>query len=88
MSLAVCWMFVPVLHVLIARAIAGRRGDRLLAAHAPWSLWLVAASIAVGVGGYAVYFWMVTLALVPIALTLRIVYVFCRRDLGDAPPVR
>lgn len=78
-------MFVPVLHVLIARAVAGRRGDGLLAMHAPWSLWLIAASMATGLAGYAAYFWMLLLALVPLAMTLRIVYLFCRRELGDAP---
>jgi hypothetical protein len=75
-SLALVWSFVPVLHVLIARAVAGRRGDLLLTAHAPWSIWLIVASAATGMFGYAAYGAMVLLALVPIAITMRIVYRF------------
>ena len=76
---------MPLLHVLIARVVAGRRGDLLLAANAPWSLWMIASSIAVGTFGYAAYGWMLVLALLPITLTLRIVYVFCRDVMNDAP---
>ena len=73
------------LHVAIVRLVAGRRGDVLLAANAPWAIWMIVASAATGTFGFAAYGVMVALALVPIALTLRIVYTFCRDVLGDAP---
>jgi hypothetical protein len=82
-SLALVWCWVPVLHVIIARLIAGPRGAALLEANAPWALWLLASSAAVGTFGYPAYDWMILLALIPIALTLRIVYTFSRDVLGD-----
>ena len=85
LSLAVAWCWVPVVQVLVARLVAGRRADILLSAHAPWSLWLIAASAATGLFGFGAYGWMVLAALVPIGLTLRIVYVFCREVLHLAP---
>lgn len=84
-SLALAWCWVPVLHVVVARAVAGRRADILLSAHAPWSIWLIAASAGAGLFGFAAYGWMVWLALLPIAITARIVYVFCR-DVLNLPP--
>ena len=85
LSLAVVWSFVPMLHVVIARAVAGRRGDALLAHHAPWSIWLIATSAMTGTFGFAVYWWMLLAALIPIAITLWIVYRFCIDVMGDAP---
>ena len=86
-SLSVSWMFVPVLHVLIAAALvasarpphAGRYRAiaLLLRGHAPWSLWLVAGSAAAAIFGYYAWHPMLFAALLPIALTFRIVHAFC-----------
>lgn len=86
-SLAVSWAFVPLLHVLVAallvataplrRAGAPRAVSLLLMGHAPWSLWLIVASTMTAFGGYALYHEALLLALVPIALTVRIVHAFC-----------
>jgi len=75
-SLAATWMFLPVLHVLLARALMRRRVGLFLMGHAPWSLWMLAAAAMTGSVGYAAYWWMLLLAIVPIALTLRIVHAF------------
>lgn len=91
-SLSVSWMFVPLLHVLVGGALVAwakgprLRGNRaialLLMGHAPWSLWLLIASAGTGTFGFDAYFWMLLLALVPIALTMRIVHAFCVEVLG------
>lgn len=91
-SLSVSWMFVPLLHVLLAGALAlsapARRVSRmratslLLMGHAPWSLWLIAAALMTTGGGYALYHEALLLALVPIALTARLVHAFCLEVLG------
>ncbi|HUF23472.1 MAG TPA: hypothetical protein VMN81_05025 [Vicinamibacterales bacterium] len=91
-SLSVSWMFVPVLHVLLAaalvlsapaRRVSGMRATSLLLmGHAPWSLWLVAAALMTAGGGYALYHEALLLALVPIALTARLVHAFCLEVLG------
>lgn len=84
-SLTATWMFLPILHVLLARAVMRRRVGLFLMGHAPWSLWIIAAAAMTGSFGYAAYWWMLLLAIVPIALTLRIVYAFCLEVLGLAP---
>lgn len=94
-SLSVSWMVVPLLHVLLAAALVlsapGRRvsGPRatslLLMGHAPWSLWLIAAALMTTGGGYALYHEALLLALVPIALTARLVHAFCLEVLGSSP---
>jgi len=84
-SLAVTWMFVPILHVLIARALMRRHVGLFLIGHAPWSLWIIAAAAMTGSFGYAAYWWMLLLAVVPIVLTLRIVYGFSVEVLRLAP---
>lgn len=90
-SLGASWMFVPVLHVITAAGLVwlsrarvprGSAIAQLLAKHAPWSLWLLAASAMTGTFGWPVYHWMVAAALIPIALTLRIVHAFCVDVLG------
>ena len=95
LSLSLCWIFVPLLHVgtaaaLVATAASARlRGGRavalLLMGHAPWSLWLVAASAMVFFKGFALYPAALLLALAPIALTFRIVNAFCIEVLGLPP---
>lgn len=91
LSVSASWMFVPVLHVITAAGLValsraqGPRGPavaQLLTQHAPWSLWLLAASAMTGTFGWPVYHWMVAAALIPIALTLRIVHRFVRDELG------
>lgn len=87
LSLGVSWMFLPLLHVLVAAllvtsaprsATGGTRAVALLLmGHAPWSLWLLAGAAATSVFGYYAWHPMLALALVPIALTLRIVHAFC-----------
>lgn len=94
-SLAVSWMFVPLLHVviaagLVASARAPRVGGRravalLLMGHAPWSLWVLSAAVLSAVCGYPGYRAAVLLALVPIALTFRIVHAFCLDVLRTSP---
>lgn len=86
LNLAITWCWVPLFQFLIARAVAGRRGDALLAStNVPWSLWLVAASAATGTFGYAMYGWMLLLALVPIVITPRLIHRFFVRTLNDRP---
>jgi hypothetical protein len=92
LSLSLSWMFVPVLHVITAAMLvaaaraprAGRAGAvaRLLSAHAPWSIWLVTAATLTGTFGWSAYTPSLWLALIPIALTLRIVYRFVVDVLG------
>lgn len=86
-SLAVSWMFVPLLHVLVGAALVasargtGVRGARaltlLLMGHAPWSIWVLGAGVLGATCGYAGYRAALLLALVPMLLTLRIVHAFC-----------
>lgn len=92
LALAAGWLFVPLVHVLmgaalVASAPAGRaRGNRALAlllmGHAPWSLWLIVSAALVAWGGYPAYRFSLLLAFVPLVLTWRILYVFCRDVLG------
>ena len=91
-SLSASWMFVPLLHVLLAmalvlsaparRASGARATSLLLMGHAPWSLWLIAAALMTMSGGYALYHEALLLALVPVALTARLVRAFCLEVLG------
>jgi hypothetical protein len=93
-SLSLSWMFVPLLHVLLAAALVfsapARRVRRmramslLLMGHAPWSLWLIAAALMTASGGYVLYHEALLLALVPIALTARLVRAFCVEVLGSS----
>lgn len=86
-SLAVSWMFLPLLHVLIGAAlVASARastasGTRALAlllmGHAPWSLWVLGAGVLSATGGYPGYRVAVWLALIPMLLTARILHAFC-----------
>jgi hypothetical protein len=94
-SLSVSWMFVPVLHVLIAAAlVASANGSRvgraravalLLMGHAPWSLWLLLAGAMTGTRGYGLYQPSLLLAIVPLALTFRLVHAFCLEVLRTSP---
>ena len=93
-SLAAVWMFVPLLHVLLvwllvlsapAPRVSGMRAmSLLLMGHAPWSLWLIAAALMTTGGGYALYHEALLLALVPMALTSRLVHAFCLEVLGSS----
>lgn len=93
-SLAVCWMFVPVLHIATAAALVASassprvRGRSAVAAllmgHAPWSLWLLLASPMLLLRGFALYPLALLLAFVPIVLTVRIVHAFCLEILGTS----
>ena len=86
-SLSVSWMFVPLLHVLIAAGlvrtarharVGGVRAIALLLeGHAPWSLWVLGAAVLCAVWGYTGYRAALLLAIVPIIFTIRIVYAFC-----------
>jgi hypothetical protein len=99
-SLTLSWMFVPLTQVLIgallvAAAPAPRhRGGAALAlllrGHAPWSLFLLAASGAIAAAaifgrGYDAYRVAVYVGIVPILLTLRIVHAFAIEVLGATP---
>ncbi len=86
---AICWAFVPALQVLTGLALVGtapavprRRAVALLfLGHAPWSVWVLAMGALglvvpmLGLGALAIS------ALVPLALTLRILDAFCREVL-------
>lgn len=91
LSLTLGWMFVPLTQVLIGAAlVASARAPRdggngalalLLRGHAPWSLYLLAASVAIAASavfghGYDAYRIMTFAAIVPLLLTLRIVHAF------------
>lgn len=84
LSLSITWAFLPILHVLIARIVMGKQVGVFLAGHAPWSLWLIAAAAMTGLFGYAAYWWMLLLSIVPGVLTLRIVFAFSVQVLGLA----
>lgn len=94
-SLGLSWMFLPLLHVLVAAALvasAPRRsggGTRamalLLMGHAPWSLWILAGAAMAAAFGYYAWHPMLFVALVPIALTFRIVHAFCLEVLHTSP---
>ena len=90
-SLTLGWMFVPLTQVLIGAAlVASARSPRdggngalalLLRGHAPWSLFLLAASGAIAAAavsgrGYDVYRVATFAAIVPLLLTLRVVHAF------------
>ena len=87
LSLSASWMFVPLLHIVIGAGLvtssATARVPRacaiawLLRGHAPWSLWMLCAAVMIGIGGYRFYSVALWLALIPIALTIRIVHAFC-----------
>jgi hypothetical protein len=94
-SLAISWMFVPLLHVLIAAAlVASARAPRLggnravallLMGHAPWSIWVLGAGVLCAAWGYPGYRVAMWLALVPLVLTVRILHAFCLEVLGASP---
>jgi hypothetical protein len=86
-SLAVSWMFVPLLHVLIAAGLVAsapaarvRRTSAvasLLMGHAPWSLWFLIAALMIAIGGYSGYRLTPVVAIPAVILTCRIVHAFC-----------
>jgi hypothetical protein len=86
-SLSVSWMFVPLLHVLIAAVlVASVRAPRvrrphavalLMMGHAPWSLWLLMAAFMIAIGGYNGYRLTPLVAVPAVILTCRIVRAFC-----------
>ena len=57
--------------------------------HLPWSLWIVAATLATGIApkGWRAEWPILVSALIPIAWTSVIAVSFCRVVLGDAPRV-
>ena len=99
-SLTVSWMFVPLTQLLIGAALVATapaprgRGNGaltlLLRGHAPWSLFLLAASGAIAAAavfgrGYEAYRVMTFAAIVPLLLTLRIVHAFSLEVLQASP---
>ena len=92
LSTTVTWSFVVMLQVAIALAVipgaaAARVGrartlDLFFASHAPWSLWVLFAAVwgAMLIGHPFKPVWLA--ALVPIALTPRIIAAFFRQVLG------
>ncbi|HUF22647.1 MAG TPA: hypothetical protein VMN81_00865 [Vicinamibacterales bacterium] len=94
-SLGISWMFLPLLHVLAAAALVASAprpaagGNRavalLLMGHAPWSIWILLAAAMAAAFGYHAWHPMLFAALVPIALTFRIVHAFCLEVLRTSP---
>jgi hypothetical protein len=92
----VCWSFVPILQVATAAAIMrspassslslARRLDLWFMGHAPWSLWIVAATFTIGTAptGWRVDFFLIATSLISIAWTAVIAVAFCRVVLGDS----
>jgi hypothetical protein len=95
----VCWSFVPLLQMATAGAIMrssrsrvlpfGRRIDLWFMGHMPWSLWILAATLAMGTApkGWRVEWPIIVSALIPIAWTSVIAASFCRVVLGDTSRV-
>ena len=91
-----CWSFVPLLQVATAAAIMRppalrrlpfqRRMDLWFMGHAPWSLWILAATFAMGLAPATVRIeWpIIASAAIPIAWTSVIAAAFCRVVLGDS----
>ena len=92
----VCWSFVPIVQIATAAAIMrspssstlsfARRLDLWFMGHAPWSLWIVAATFAIGIAPTAgrVESCVIVSSLIPIAWTTIIAIAFCRIVLGDS----
>jgi hypothetical protein len=95
----ICWSFVPILQVMTAAAIMrprgsqpiplGRRLDLWFMGHAPWSVWIVAATclLANAPGTWRVEWPLIATAIIPIVWTSIIAAAFCRVVLGDPPGV-
>jgi len=94
-GLSASGLFVPLFHVLLAaalvlsvpaRRVGGMRATSLLLmGHAPWSLWIIAAALMTTFGGYALYHEALLLALLPVALTARLLHAFSLEVLGSTP---
>lgn len=94
-----CWSFVPLLQVATAAAIMRplasrplpfkRRMELWFMGHAPWSLWVFAATFAMGIAPSSVRIeWpIIGSAVIPIAWTGVIAAAFCRIVLGDSRTV-
>jgi hypothetical protein len=88
-TLILCWGFLVVLQIIAALAVTVRSNrrvgvasalDLLFVAHAPWSLWLLAAAIwtiASSWTGHLPQIYLITMA-VPFAWTLILLHAFCR----------
>jgi hypothetical protein len=65
----------------------GRRIDLWFMGHMPWSLWIFAATLAMGTApkGWRVELPIVVSAVIPIVWTSIIATAFCRVVLGDRP---
>ena len=91
-----CWSFVPLLQMATAAAImrspssstlsAARRLDLWFMGHAPWSLWIFGATLAMGIapGWLRVEWPIIAAAVVPMVWTTIIAAAFCRVVLGDS----
>jgi hypothetical protein len=96
-STILCWSVLVVAQLAIALAVFARparrtvgiaRGiDLFFAGHAPWSLWLLASAAWAPVPGVDSLTPVVAAALVPMALTPRIIAAFCREVLKLDPDV-
>jgi hypothetical protein len=94
-SLFLSWLFIPLLHVAVACAVIASAPRRrhgigpavtlLLMGHAPWSLWLLLAPAMAMTFGFAAWHPMIVAALVPLALTCRILHAFCLEVLHTSP---
>lgn len=94
-SLGISWMFLPLLHVLVAAAlVASARAPRvagnravalLLMGHAPWSIWVLSAAVLSAAFGFSGYRVALPLAILPLLLTFRIVHAFCLEVLRTSP---
>ena len=92
-----CWSFVVLIQIATASAVLrSRRGgpvpftrrlDLWFMGHAPWSLWILAATTVMGSApfGWRVEWPIILSSLVPIAWTTIIAAAFCRVVLGDSP---
>ena len=90
----VCWAFVPLLQIATAAAILRPNGIRLLPldrrlelwfmGHAPWSLWIVAVTLLMGMPGIwsRVEWPIIATAVLPGIWTSVIAAAFCRVVLG------
>ena len=87
---AVGWSFVPILQLVTGLLLVGGSRDRLrlldryFATGWPWLLWILAAHAAfVAIPATRKYgLWITVTTCVPMLWTARLLFAFCREDLG------